>query len=278
MEFLKYCIENIPWYGIVLILALVVLAIKAIVRFTGWVKFKDFSWSNKNPDETQLEQRISDLEKMVVELKITTQTLKKEKRESQLDIRIRNEFDTLRDVARNRSLMFTENIVEMYTKSFRVAIDEECPELSESMRTKEVRYYAGGVRTTQRDTVVTHMMRLVFDNNFKELPNEDTPANMARKMIDEFNDDNHRRCSYLLRISMDAMRPEWDAPFSRDIFEKKYIRELTESALNEGNEFYTDVVYHRDSAFRNMHTEYGDLFHSFGSFKKFVEKRYKELY
>lgn len=281
MGFWEYVFKNTPWYAWILVIFLLGIVVKWILSSTRGIKFKDFSWTGKDvkgDKETSLEERVHDLEKMVVELTITTKKLKEEKRESQLDIRIRNEFDTLRNVSRNRSLMFTENIVELYTTSFRAAINVECPELSEKTKTKEVRYYSGGVRTTQRDTVVAHMMGLVFDNNFKELPTEETPATAAKKMIEEFNEDNHRRCSYLLRISVDAMRPEWDAPFPREVFESKYMRELIESALNEGNEFYTDVIKHRDSAFRNMFGEYGDLFHSYSSFKKFVEKRYKELY
>lgn len=271
-------ISKLPSYLWVVLAVAFVAVVALLLRNSSSINIGKFLWNRKTDFDEEANKRITDLEVVTKMQADRIASLERQHHQDEMLGRINIEFRALRDKCRERRGRFQENIIEMHLQQFSDAIYASCPERKIDEIELHKSLYASCIGGTIREEVAPEMTRLVFDNNFKALPTATTPRNEAEAIEKEFAEDCLDRCGYLLRISVSSMRLKWKAPFSRDVFEKKYMDKVHEKALNEGVLYYRDVIDFRDLSISTMYNEYSDIFHSKESFKKFVEYKFKELY
>jgi hypothetical protein len=267
--------------GILIISLVVIILSKSSKITTKW-----FSWAKSG----DIVDRIEELECMneernkslvrLIQLEKEVDELKKRLRKNDLNNRIWDEFRLLKSTTREHRKRFSTNTVDLYADLFHISLDKEIPDCPERERRLENKYYRKCVKESiDGDTgIAPEMVRLIFENRFKPLPEETDTVDVAMFKEENFRKDVRGRCMRLLKLSYSHNRDEWGSLMPRDVYEGSYMATVKEDAISEGITYFRNVVEARNSSFKTMHEEYGDMFHSYESFKKFVEQRYRELY
>jgi hypothetical protein len=264
MEFLGQFITNHPWITALLLLAgLVILGI--LIKSASSINIGQFHWQSK------MDLRVKELEKELESLK--TQLVKGE-----LESRIRDEFKTLRNVASNKRRLFSISFVEVERTIFAKAYQDLIPVEMDTVRDKTIDNHRLLILHGLIMNLSPELIRLIFENDFLPLPTKKTPPNEVPKLEKDFKEDLFNRCFYVLTLCKEVIRRNWDAPFGKETYEHSYFPDIEQKVMEEITNYFHDVILARDISIEACFTEYGHMFNSYDSFKKYFVKRLQELY
>jgi len=256
--------DGITTVDLILLSIVFLIGLTIVVSFGNSFTIGKFAWRKKTDANMEF-------------IKKEIESLRLELRADKLESRIHDEFKSLRDIAKERKTRLLTSLTARYVKSFNSFCEKYYPNKEDNVEEKQALYKLL-IERGIGEVAGHEMVRLVFKNSFLPLPSKGDTPRIIQEKSDAFREDVFERSIYLMTLTSNYIKQEWVFTIAHSTYVSEFAMGESSNTLSGISNYFFEVVSARDLAISAMFMEYGDMYVSFESFKKYVEKRYTEIY